>query len=460
MRLRVLSVITVSSLFMLGLAFNFAPEYSLLAKAHQDESMIALSNENDKMKTAIAEIDDAVKNDELGVDKVKLASLVSIPLPKPAERVFTVKSGDSLSGILERASVSKAEAYEIVQAIKAKFDPRGMKVGQKIIIDTEVKNGQTIFKDMSVQKSQLDYVKLSKQSDANYNVQSLQRKFTVETGYANATIDENKSSLYLALKAQNVPNEIIAQMIKSYSWDVDFQRGIHKGDKIEILYEKSVLGNGDHVTGRGKMLYAQLVSGGVALPMYRYEKESGWHDFYNGEGRSIRKALLSTPVDGARISSGFGSREHPVLGYTKMHKGIDFAAARGTPIYAAGDGVIQRANWFSSYGRYVKIRHNGELSTAYAHMNGFAKGIVAGKRVKQGQVIGYIGTSGRSTGPHLHYEVLQNGRQVNPNSLKLPTGEKLTGDALQAFMREKAKIDSLRKKIQRADKERIALLSQ
>ena len=178
---------------------------------------------------------------------------------------------------------------------------------------------------------------------------------------------------------------------------------------------------------------------------YRFTTEDdGLTDFYDANGEAARKFLMKTPINGARLSSHYGKRKHPVLGYTKLHKGTDFAAPRGTPIYAAGNGVIERASRWSSYGNYIRIRHANGYKTAYAHLNGYAKGIKSGKRVKQGDVIGYVGTTGRSTGPHLHYEVLVNGKQVNAMRLDLPTGRKLTGDMLEQFKAEKARIDAIR----------------
>jgi murein DD-endopeptidase MepM/ murein hydrolase activator NlpD len=383
--------------------------------------------------------------------------VIPTPTAKPLKRMFTVQSGDNLSSILERASLSKAETYQIIQALENAYNPRDMRVGQKILIDVEKNETKDIvFNGLYIQKNQLDFVKLAK-AETGYDVKSLQRKFKTRTGFADATIDQTAPSIYIALREQGVPNEIIAQLIRYYSWDLDFQRDVHPGNRIRVLYEHGVMDNGESVNGHGKLIYASYSGYRGDLPMYRYEKENGDVDYYNDKGMSVRKALLSTPVDGARLSSGFGRRKHPVLGYQKMHKGVDFAAPRGTPIYAAGDGIVEKAEWFSSFGNYVRIRHNGELKTAYAHMKGFGKGVRKGVRVKQGQIIGYIGTTGRSTGPHLHYEVHKNGVQVNPNSLKLPTGEKLAGEKLDSFMAVKAMIDRKAKDLSK-DPARIAFL--
>jgi len=243
-------------------------------------------------------------------------------------------------------------------------------------------------------------------------------------------------SLYADAKAAGVPDAVILSLIKMYSWNVDFQREIHSGDKFEVMYEEYKTADGKTVRGKGgNIVYAKLTLNGADMPFYRFEDSHGDADYYDNDGRSAKKPLMKTPVDGARLSSGFGMRQHPVLGYSRKHMGVDFAAPRGTPIYAAGDGTIAKIGPFSSYGNYIRIRHRQGLETAYAHMNRFKAGLRGGSRVKQGEVIGYIGTTGRSTGPHLHYEVIVGNLQVNPRSVKLPTGRDLKGWELKSFQR-------------------------
>jgi len=180
------------------------------------------------------------------------------------------------------------------------------------------------------------------------------------------------------------------------------------------------------------------------MEIFLHSPSEGEADYFDPKGQSVRKALLRTPIDGARISSGYGKRRHPILGYNKMHRGVDFSAPRGTPVYAAGKGVVEYASRNGAYGKYIRIRHGGEFKTAYAHLKGYAKGIARGKRVKQGQVIGYVGSTGRSTGPHLHYEVLRNGKQTNPRNMKLPAGPKLAGQSLESFQAARVEIDRMR----------------
>jgi murein DD-endopeptidase MepM/ murein hydrolase activator NlpD len=242
-------------------------------------------------------------------------------------------------------------------------------------------------------------------------------------------------SLYGSAAKADIPNAVTAEVIRILSWDIDFQRDIRRGDVLDVMYDQMETADGKGVRF-GNVIFAHLNINGRDVPIYRFEMKDGTVDYFTPDGQSVRKALLSTPVDGARISSGFGQRKHPVLGYTKMHKGIDFAVGVGTPIYAAGDGTIEMMQRWSSFGNYVRIRHNSSIKTAYAHMSKFAKGLGAGSRVKQGQVIGYVGATGRVTGPHLHYEVLMNGTQVNPRSVKLPQGEILKGSELASFKQQ------------------------
>ena len=248
-----------------------------------------------------------------------------------------------------------------------------------------------------------------------------------------------KTSLYGSAAKAGIPKGIVSEAIKIYSQNVDFQRDVHAGDSLEVMYETHQTEDG-YVAKTGDVLFARLTLGGREIPLYRYETADGRVDYYGRDGQSTKKTLMKTPIDGARMSSGFGMRRHPVLGYSKMHKGTDFAAPTGTPIYAAGDGVVAKAGRFSSYGNYVRIRHRSDLDTAYGHMSKIA--VKAGARVKQGQIIGYVGTTGRSTGPHLHYEVLVANKQVNPRGVNLPIGQALAGADMKKFKAKVADVDN------------------
>ena len=254
-------------------------------------------------------------------------------------------------------------------------------------------------------------------------------------------------SLYTSAKAVGAPDQIIADLADAFSYDVDFQREIFGGDEFEAIFEARYDDQGNLVS-TGDIVYARLNWRGRKKEKgyYRFDdNDDGRADFFDATGQSARRLLMKTPIDGARLSSGFGNRRHPILGYRRAHKGVDFAAPRGTPIKAAGDGVVERANRYGGFGNYVRIRHANGYKTAYAHLNGFARGMRAGKRVRQGDIIGYVGTTGRSTGPHLHYEVHLNGTAVNPMRLKIAaTGKKLTGAALDRFQAQRELIDAMR----------------
>ena len=284
-----------------------------------------------------------------------------------------------------------------------------------------------------------DYVVI--RSKEGFSASSIERPVTRRLVYREGVIN---GSFFGSGKRTGVPYKSLANLVKGFSYDVDFQRDLKAGDRFEVAYETYVNDEGE-VAYDGEVIFGALILSGKRKEIYRFTPASGRKDFFNGKGESVKKALLRTPVDGARISSRFGMRKHPILGYSKMHKGIDFAAATGTPIYAAGDGTVEVAKWNGGYGRYIRIKHGKGYATAYAHMTGFAKGMRRGKRVKQGQVIGYVGTTGRSTGPHLHYEVLKDGRQVNPLSIKLLPGEKLKGRDIANFKAIKEQVNQARR---------------
>ena len=350
----------------------------------------------------------------------------------PKEKQVKIAPGDTLTGALLQAGLSDKDAYGVVQAMKQHVNPRSIRPGQ--VLQVRFDQGEGDVKPLAQVSMAMDALKTitvarAPTEEAGFKVDVSEKK-VVKKLYTQAA-DISVSVVGAAAKA-GIPSAVVNEAIRIYSWDVDLQRDIRQGDKIEITYEAYETEDGQRVK-TGDVLYTQLSVSGIDIPLYRYETTEGRVDYFQPNGRSIRKTLMKTPIDGARISSGFGVRRHPVLGYTKMHKGMDFAAPTGTPIYAAGDGVIEKAGKFSSFGNYVRIRHNAQLKTAYAHMSRFGKGITPGTRVRQGQVIGYVGTTGRSTGPHLHYEVLVNGVQKNPRSLDLPTGETLDGEEMRLF---------------------------
>ncbi len=347
----------------------------------------------------------------------------------PSDKIIEIGKGDTLTGLLQDAGVAAEEAYAMVEALEGSFNPRNLRPGQKLSVHfTPAEEAGTYNPsriDMPIDN--LKTVALEKTKDG-YKTSVVEKPVETKIYAHRAKIE---TSLYGSAAKAGIPSSVIADMIKIYSYDIDFQRDLRKGDIVEAMYEQVETKDGDPVR-TGDLLFARLIIDGRNVPIYRYEA-NGIADYYTADGKSIRKSLMRTPVDGARISSGFGLRMHPVLGYTKMHKGMDFAAPTGTPIYAAGNGVVEKCGPFSSYGNYVRIRHNASMKTAYAHMSRFAPGIRSGQKVRQGQVIGYVGRTGRVTGAHLHYEVLVNNVQVNPSKMTMAQADGLTGKRLASF---------------------------
>jgi len=251
-----------------------------------------------------------------------------------------------------------------------------------------------------------------------------------------------ESTLYATARDRGVPKNVISEVIRAFSFDLDFQRQVKSGDPFEVFYGEPLSGSSKK---RKVLHYATLKVRGKPKTYYRFTTSDGRTRYYDGKGRSATKSLMRTPISGARISSGFGMRRHPILGYTKMHTGVDFAAPRGTPIRAAGSGKVVFAKWRGAYGKAVRLKHAKGYSTLYAHMHRFASGLRSGDRVRQGQVIGYVGSTGRSTGPHLHYEVRLKNKRINPKRIRMAGNTKLTGKELKAFKRQKAKIVTLAK---------------
>ena len=355
-------------------------------------------------------------------------------LTRPYDKTVTVSQGDTLMALLTSAGAPREQAHAAVQAMRDVFSPRALRPGQEITLTMKPALGlaKPDLLGLSVNETVVRDVIVARQADGAFSAEAIERPLVTRVVRAEGRID---SSLYDAAVGAGVPLSALSRLITVFSFDVDFQRDVQPGDRFAALFEVKETEDG-RVVEAGDILIGEMVVGGKPLRVYRYIDKDGQIDWFDGTGKSVRKALLTTPIEGARISSGFGMRRHPILGYSKMHKGLDFAAPTGTPIFAAGDGVVEKASRFGAYGNYVRIRHNGSFSTAYAHMSRFGKGMKSGVRVRQGQIIGYVGTTGRSTGPHLHYEVIKNGEQVNPRGITLPTGRQLEGRELVAFQSE------------------------
>lgn len=343
-----------------------------------------------------------------------------------------IEKGDTLGGVLMRAGISAEEARAAVDAMRGQFDPRRLRAGQELTITIGLPGTDDVANEMKSLTFDLEFpyrLVVDRDDGGQFHAWRDEKPVKTVTTEAAGTI---RSSLFQAGADAKIPPAVIAEMIRMFSWDVDFQRDIRRGDRFSVLYDRYVDDAGATVKS-GAVAAAALVVGGEQRTIYRYVDKSGDADFYTADGRTARKALLRTPIDGARLSSGFGRRRHPILGYTKFHKGVDFAAPTGTPIYAAGDGTVDFVGRRGGYGKYVRVKHRSGYKTAYAHMSRYAKSMRKGRKVKQGQVIGYVGTTGRSTGPHLHYEVLKNNRHINPMKVKTLPGRKLAGADLKRF---------------------------
>ncbi len=357
--------------------------------------------------------------------------------PRTHDLSVQVLPGDTLGQILDRNDVTRQDAQDAIATLKSVFDPRRLTPGQTVVLNLTEDDGGITLNRLQIEAEPGRRSIASRQDASKFSASEEHDPISTETMAYAGRID---SSLFAAGERAGVSPTVLAQLIQLYSYDVDFQRDIQKGDSFEVLVDRKTLPDGTRV-GDGDIDYAALTLSGKTYRLYRYEDASGFADYYNEKGESVRKALLKTPIDGARITSGFGMRNHPVLGYSKMHKGIDFAAPIGTPVYAAGDGVIEKAGPWSSYGNYMRIRHTSTYSTAFGHLSGYAKGIHPGVRVRQGQVVAYSGNTGRTTGPHLHYEVLISGDQVNPLNIKMPSGRALAGNDLRKFETQRKDMD-------------------
>ncbi len=356
---------------------------------------------------------------------------IDFPPPKFTKTV-TVGKGDTLSALLTREGVSPPEAHRVIKALSKHFNPKMLQLGQELtlyLVPQTSQPGDNRLTALTLRPSTFTEVSLKHVGAEQFEAEK--RKIAVDRRLVR-TRGTIRSSLYFSARNAGVPAPVLMEFIRIYSWDVDFQRGIRPGDEFEILFETLFTEDGEFAR-YGEILYGNLILRKSQNPLYRYKTKKGLIDYFNTKGKSARKALMRTPINGARLSSGFGKRRHPILGYTKMHRGLDFAAPRGTPIYAAGDGLIVRRGRNGGYGHYIRIRHNSEFETAYAHMSRYHPRAKTGRRVRQGQIIGYVGTTGRSTGPHLHYEILRHNRQVNPLIVKMPSGTKLKDKELARF---------------------------
>jgi len=359
---------------------------------------------------------------------------------EPRYKIYNhdIKSGETFDKILETYLIDKEEIIAVKENLSKKININKLKTNQKIQISLDQSNNK--IKYFIFQISSTERIFLSrKNQDTKFNQEIITLKLDKEIVYKENIILQ---SLYKAATDQNIPPNTIVEFARIYGFQVDFQRDIRKQDKFQIMYEIFIDEN-KKIIETGEILYANLKLSGQDNSLYFFNKE-GSEGHYDKNGKSVQKALMKTPINGARLSSSFGMRKHPIDGFNKMHRGTDFAAPMGTPIMASGNGIIQKAGWCGGGGNCVKIRHNSTYETIYAHMSKFARGIKRGVRVKQGQTIGYVGSTGKSTGPHLHYEVVVNGKKVNSQKLKLPSGKILKGENRKLFETSKIRLDVLK----------------
>lgn len=342
------------------------------------------------------------------------------------EEIITVKKGQTFSEILSKF-VFKFNKFEIINLINNEFDLKDLKINQKISFFSDENKiiKKIIFK--------LDFktiliINLSK--NLEITKKELNTQSDIESKEYIIT-----NSLYGDGIKSNLPNEVLVKLIQLFSFDLDFQRDIKKNTVVSISYEKTYVENSSDFS-IGDINYAKIEIAKNTLEYFKFLTNDGFVDYFNREGKNVKKSILKTPLDGAKLSSNFGMRKHPISGFNKMHKGIDFAAPIGTPIYAGGNGIVEYVGTNGGYGKYIRIRHNNEYKTAYAHLSSYKKGISKGVRVNQGEIIGYVGSTGRSTGPHLHYEIIYQNKQINPLTLKLPSGKILEGKELKRFERD------------------------
>ena len=370
-------------------------------------------------------------------------SVTSQLLPRYVIINYIVQKGDTYENIINNIELPISEKKKFINLVKNQKEIKSLKQNQQIYFKLDRKNNIKIIEFKIEINKKKDLVFLRDSNFLDFSSKIIEKNLSKVIIFKEGVIE---NSLYnTAIKLGIKPNTII-EFARLYGFQVDFQRDIWKGDTFQIIYEQFESEDGSLIES-GDIIFSNLNTKGTDLNLYKFELEKKEIDYFDENGKSMRKTLMKTPINGARLSSSFGKRKHPILGFTKMHTGTDFAAPTGTPIMASGDGVVTRAQWCGGGGNCVKIKHNSVYQTVYAHMSKFGRGIKKGVRVKQGQIIGYVGSTGLSTGPHLHYEVIENGRKINSQKLNLPSGKTLKGKLRNKFEVNKIKIDVLKSEL-------------
>jgi murein DD-endopeptidase MepM/ murein hydrolase activator NlpD len=399
--------------------------------------MVAINYQSEKKVAIKTEaLTDFLADSELDIFKKFIISKINSPFTNIN---YEIKSGDTIQKILQKYKVKNNEIQKVINQYKKYGNPNQLLVKNKIdIIIKNNPNDKNSIQKFSVPVTKSTTIQITRSEENEIISTKIVTKL-----YKKKVLSENiiSKNLYTsAIEAEMNPDTII-EFARIFGFEIDFQRDIRKNDYFRIIYEKYFDENGEFIKS-GSILYAHMNVNGREISLYKFgsDKEFGYFDL---NGKSVEKALMKTPINGARLSSPFGKRKHPILGYNKLHTGTDFAAPTGTPIMASGSGTITRAKWCGGGGNCIKIKHNSTYETVYAHMKNFAKGMRAGKKVKQGQIIGYVGSTGMSTGPHLHYEVIVNGKKVNSQTLKLPSGKILKDNERTLFEIHRIKTDVL-----------------
>ena len=350
-----------------------------------------------------------------------------------------VRNGDSIQRILYDQKISPSDVNNVINALRREYNIGTLRNDQKVyLIIKREKNGNFVSR-LTVNIDNITSVHVFLNKDNVYETKRVTKILTKKNHLVETTIDRG---IYRTAKQSGIENSIVAQFARLYGFEVDFQRDLKKNDKIKIFYERYL--DDDGVSQRtGNIIYSEITNVERSIVLYRYEYPNGSIAYFTPEGKSIEKSLMRTPINGAKLSSRYGFRIHPILGYNQMHQGTDFAAPIGTPVMASGAGTVEYAGWKGGYGKFISIRHSPVYQTNYAHLQDYAKAIRRGTKVQQGQVIGYLGSTGSSTGPHLHYEVIVNGKKENSQTLKLPSAAPLEGNNKNFFEIQKRNIDNL-----------------
>jgi murein DD-endopeptidase MepM/ murein hydrolase activator NlpD len=376
---------------------------------------------------------------------------VAVAAAGPAKPAFVqqtipveVKRGETMQEAVERTGIGEAEARHVVDLMAQTFDIAHIRAGlafqAAVLAPRDTRNGVKLI-SLTMPASAAKTITISRTFDGALQLHEQEEQVREQEMVASGEI---RGSLYQSAVDAGATPQLTHQVVQLFAHKLDFTRDIQPGDKFSLVFDRKVTESGK-VVETGDLVYAELEANGQKTRFYRFDRKDGPADYFDETGKNIKGFLLKTPVDGARITSLFGMRKHPVLGYTRAHQGIDFGAGTGTPILAAGDGVVAEAGRKGGYGNWLRIRHSGGWDTGYGHISRYAKGIHRGSRVKQGQVVAYVGATGLATGPHLHYEVWRNGGRVNPLSAKVPQGTVLGGRELAAFKAQKAHVDAVLK---------------